>query len=73
MTYALRGCSCALLAGSNPRLASYSQVATAGDSWLLMAVRGHLGDIAAPGLVPLEGRPEGPRRGRLRSWTGQSG
>jgi integrase len=43
MTYALRGCHGALLAGSEPALASCSQVATGGDRWLLMAVRGHLG------------------------------
>ena len=44
MTYALRACSHALLAGSNLGPASGSQVAVAGDRWLLMAVRGHLGD-----------------------------
>src|SRR5436309_912533 len=43
-TYALRGCSRALLAGSKPALASCSQIAAGGDRWLLMAVRGHLGD-----------------------------
>src|SRR5215813_6824984 len=43
MTYALRACSHALLAGSNLGPASGSQVAVAGDRWLLMAVRGHLG------------------------------
>src|SRR5258708_4340497 len=42
MTYALRGCSRALLAGSKSALASCSQVAAGGDRWLLMAVRGHL-------------------------------
>jgi len=44
MTYALRGCSRALLARSKPAQASCSQVAAGGDRWLLMAVRGHLGD-----------------------------
>jgi hypothetical protein len=44
-TYALRGCSRALLAGSKPALASCSQVAAGGDRWLLMAVRGHLGYV----------------------------
>ena len=44
MTYALRGCSRALLAGSKAALASCSQVAAGGNRWLLMAVRGHLGD-----------------------------
>jgi hypothetical protein len=43
MTYALRECSRALLAGSKPALASCSQVAAGGDRWLLMAIRGHLG------------------------------
>jgi len=43
MTYALRGCSRALLVGSKRALASCSQVAAGGDRWLLMAVRGHLG------------------------------
>jgi hypothetical protein len=43
-TYALRECSRALLAGSKPALASCSRVAAGGDRWLLMAVRGHLGD-----------------------------
>jgi len=45
-SYALRGCSRALLAGSKPALASCWQVAAGGDRWLLMAVRGHLGDTA---------------------------
>jgi hypothetical protein len=44
MTYALRGCSRALLAASKPALASCSQVAAGGGRWLLIAVRGHLGD-----------------------------
>ena len=44
MTYALRACSRALLTGSKPVLASRSQAAGGGDRWLLMAVRGHLGD-----------------------------
>jgi len=44
MTYALRGRSRALLAASKPALASCSQVAAGGGRWLLMAVRGHLGD-----------------------------
>ncbi|HEY1344678.1 MAG TPA: tyrosine-type recombinase/integrase, partial [Streptosporangiaceae bacterium] len=43
-TYALRGCSRALFAGSKPEQASCSQVAAGGDRWLLTAVRGHLGD-----------------------------
>ena len=43
-SYALRGCSGALLAHSEPAPASCSQVAAGGDRWLLMAVRGHLGD-----------------------------
>src|SRR5215472_6559011 len=43
MTYALRACSRALLAGSKPALASCLQVAAGGDRWLLTAVRGHLG------------------------------
>jgi len=34
-TYALRGCSRALLAGSNPAPASGSPVAAGGDCWLL--------------------------------------
>jgi hypothetical protein len=42
-SYALRECHDALLAGSEPALASCSQVAAGGDRWLLMAVRGHLG------------------------------
>ena len=42
-SYALRGCHGALLAASEPALASCSQVAGGGDRWLLMAVRGHLG------------------------------
>src|SRR5215813_792405 len=45
-TYALRGCSRALLAGSKPAQASYSQVAAGDDRWLLAAVRGHLGDTS---------------------------
>ena len=44
MTYALRACSRALVAGSRSALASCSQVAAVGDRWPLMAVRGHLGD-----------------------------
>ena len=43
------GGSRAFLAGSNLVPASGSQVAAAGDRWLLTAVRGHLGDT--PGLV----------------------
>jgi hypothetical protein len=39
MTYALRGCSHALIAGSKPARSSYSQVAGGGHCWLLMAVR----------------------------------
>jgi len=51
MTYALRGCSRALLAGSRPALASCSQVAADGDRWLLTAVRGHLGAQAGNAQV----------------------
>ena len=43
-TYALRGCSRALLAGRGPALASCSQGAAGDHRWLLMAVRGHLGE-----------------------------
>lgn len=39
----LRVCSRALPTGPKPGLASCSQVA-AGDRWLVMAIRGHLGD-----------------------------
>jgi len=39
-TYALRGCSRALLAGPRSALASCSQGAAGGGRWLLMAVRG---------------------------------
>ena len=46
-TYALRECSRALLAGSKHALASCPQVVAGGDRWLLMAVRGHLGDTVA--------------------------
>src|SRR5215471_16725237 len=42
MTYALRACSVALLAGSILALPSCSQVAAGGHHWLLMVVRGHL-------------------------------
>jgi hypothetical protein len=42
-SYALRGCSRALLADSRRALASCSQVVSGGDHWLLMVVRGHLG------------------------------
>jgi len=45
LSYALRGCSRALLAGSNLALASCSRVDADGDRWLLMAVRGHLGGM----------------------------
>ena len=48
MTYALRECSRALLAGSRPALPSGSASADGGDRWLLMAVRGHLGDTGPP-------------------------
>ena len=51
MTYALRGCSRALFAGSKPAPASCSQVADSGDRWLLTAVRGHLGDTPVPGVA----------------------
>jgi hypothetical protein len=47
-TYALRGCSRALLAGSRPAFPSGSASAAGGDGWLLMAVRGHLGDTPWP-------------------------
>ena len=54
LSYALRGCSHALLAGSNPAPASGSQVAAGGDRWSLMAVRGHLGDTPrGPLVVPV--------------------
>jgi hypothetical protein len=43
-TYALRACSRALLVGLMPELASGSRVAAGDGHWLLMAVRGHLGD-----------------------------
>jgi len=46
-SYALRGCSRALLAGSDPALASCLQVAAGDGRWLLMAVRGHLGDTGS--------------------------
>jgi hypothetical protein len=46
--YALRGCSRALLAGSRPAFPSGSASAAGGDCWLLMAVRGHLGDTPWP-------------------------
>src|SRR5262249_37936381 len=62
MTYALRGCSRALLAGSKLALASCSQVAAGGDRWLLTAVRGHLGDTRPGGASPGGGGP--PRWGR---------
>jgi hypothetical protein len=42
MTYALRECSRALLADSEPALALWSQVNDGGDHWLLVAIRGHL-------------------------------
>src|SRR5215470_8692890 len=35
--------------GSKPAQASCSQVAAGGDRWLLMAVRGHLGDTRLDG------------------------
>ena len=50
LTYALRGCHGALIAGPKRALASSSQVAAGGGRWLLMAVRGHLGDTPRPGL-----------------------
>jgi hypothetical protein len=43
MTYALRACHVRCSRGSEPALASGSQVAASGDGWLLMAIRGHLG------------------------------
>ena len=49
MTYALRGCSRALLGDSKFALASCLQVAAGGDRWLLMAVRGHLGGTLSEG------------------------
>jgi hypothetical protein len=42
-TYALRECSCALLADPRSALASCSQGADGGGRWLLVAVRGHSG------------------------------
>jgi hypothetical protein len=60
-SYALRGCSHALLAGSKPALASGSQVAAGGNRWLLMAVRGHLGGTPAmAGQVPPGRGPGAP-------------
>ena len=60
MTYALRECSRALLAGSRPALPSGSASADGGDRWLLMAVRGHLGDTGPPLFRP----------GHIPSWHG---
>ena len=60
MTYALRECSRAVLAGSRPALPSGSASADDGDRWLLMAVRGHLGDTGPPLFRP----------GHIPSWHG---
>ena len=67
MTYALRECSRALLAGSKAAPASCSQVAAGGDRWLLMAVRGHLGGTRRsprdPEVVhPCGSQPQGAPR-----------
>ena len=48
MTYALRGCSRALLAGPKPALTSCSQVTVGGGHWLLMAIRGHVPVLRGP-------------------------
>src|SRR5262249_10657999 len=61
LSYALRAGSRALLAGSNPALASGSQVPAGGDRWLLTAVRGHLGDTWR---TPVMRRPCARRRRR---------
>ena len=42
-TYALRACHLRCPGGVKPALASCSQVAAGGNSWLLTVVRGHLG------------------------------
>jgi|SRR5580704_1720641 hypothetical protein len=47
---ALRAYSRVLLAGSNLALSLRSQVGGGGDCWLLMVVRGHLGDMPAASL-----------------------
>jgi hypothetical protein len=60
MTYALRGCSHALLTGWKSALASCLQVAAGGDRWLLMAVRGHLGG------TPVMRRPDAWMSGATR-------
>jgi hypothetical protein len=52
VTYALRACSQALLAGSKPSFPSGSAGVAVGDRWLLMAVRGHLGDMRRPDCGP---------------------
>jgi hypothetical protein len=43
--YALRACHVRYSPGSKPALASCSQVPAGGCRWMLMAVRGHLGDM----------------------------
>src|SRR6266480_5439856 len=55
------------LAGSNPALASSSRVAAGGDRWLLMAVRGHLGDTQLGTLVLCS---PGARRPGIAAWYG---
>ncbi len=57
-SYALRACHVRCSRGSKPALASGSQVAAAGNRWLLMAVRGHLG-----------GTPVMRRPGPARPWS----
>src|SRR5262249_56050195 len=48
MDYALRGCCRELLGDSGPAFPSGSAGVAGGDCWLLMAVRGHLGDTPRP-------------------------
>ena len=67
MTYALRGCHRALLAGSKSALASCSQVAAGGDRWLLTAVRGHLGDTSSNCVGQALGGVAPPHDGPLMS------
>lgn len=69
-SYALRACSRALLASSNPLFPLGSAGAAGGDRGLLMAVRGHVGDtprlpdptvLAAALALPRAERPADPR------------
>ena len=76
MTYALRGCSRALLAGPEHALASCSQVAAGGGRWLLTAGRGHLGDTPPPPNPARStgpGLPHPPGCGRRRQRRGARG